>query len=142
VIPTRSLQLLVGNPFAILWGIPNAFSVSPLTHLSLEESFKISALQMMNKCSLFQNNSTFWGFPHRVQSPVSLSLCLSVSLSLSIFRQFICALDGNAIKITDQNFIELEEFYLTELAAKLSNFHPSINFKERAAETKTKQKQK
>jgi uncharacterized coiled-coil protein SlyX len=36
------------------------------------------------------------------------------------------------------NFIQLEEFYFTELAAKLSNFHPSINFKERAAETKTK----
>jgi hypothetical protein len=50
-------------------------------------------------------------------------------------------LDGNAIKITDPNFIELEEFYFKELAAKLSNFHPSINFKERAAETKTKVKQ-
>jgi hypothetical protein len=51
-------------------------------------------------------------------------------------------LDGNAIKITDPNFIELEEFYFTQLAAKLaaklSHFHPSINFKERSAETKTK----
>jgi hypothetical protein len=45
-------------------------------------------------------------------------------------------LDGNAIKITDLNFIELEEFYFTEFAAKLSDFHPSINFKERTAETK------
>jgi hypothetical protein len=40
------------------------------------------------------------------------------------------------IKITNLNFIELEDFYFTKLAAKLSNFHPSINFKERAAETK------
>jgi hypothetical protein len=66
-----------------------------------------------------------------------LFLCFSVSLSLSIFREFICALDQNAIKITNPNFIELEEFDFTELASKLSNFHPSINFKERAAETKT-----
>jgi hypothetical protein len=51
-------------------------------------------------------------------------------------------LDRNPIKITDLNFIELEEFYFTEFAAKLSNFHPSINFKERAAETKAKTKAK
>jgi hypothetical protein len=51
-------------------------------------------------------------------------------------------LDGNAIKITDLNFIELEKFYFTELGAKLSNFHLSINFKERAAGTKTETKAK
>jgi hypothetical protein len=49
-------------------------------------------------------------------------------------------LDRNAIKITDPNFSELEEFHFMELAAKLSDFHPSMNFKERAAETKTKTK--
>jgi hypothetical protein len=67
----------------------------------------------------------------RVQFPVSLSL----ALSLSIFREFICALDWNAIKITDPNFIELEEFCFIELAAKLSEFRPSINFKEGATNT-------
>jgi hypothetical protein len=44
-------------------------------------------------------------------------------------------LDRKAIKITDPNFIELEELCFTELPAKLSDFHTSINFKERAAET-------
>jgi hypothetical protein len=53
VIPTRSLQLLVGNPFPILWVILKAFAVSHFTRLDPEETFKSPALQMMNKCSLF-----------------------------------------------------------------------------------------
>jgi hypothetical protein len=44
-------------------------------------------------------------------------------------------LAGNAIKTTDPNFIKLEEFCFTELAAKLSNFPLSINFKEGETET-------
>jgi hypothetical protein len=90
------------------------------------------------KRNLVQNSSTFWVFPYRVQSSVfslSLSFSPSLLLSLSIFREFICALAGNAIKITDPNFIKLEEFCFTELAAKLSNFPLSINFTEREAET-------
>jgi hypothetical protein len=51
VVPTRSLQLLVGNPFPILSVILNVFSASPLTLLDPEETFKSPALQMMNKCS-------------------------------------------------------------------------------------------
>jgi hypothetical protein len=53
VIPARSLQLLVGNLFPILRIIPNVFSASPVTLLYPEEMFKIPALQVMNKCSLF-----------------------------------------------------------------------------------------
>jgi chromosome segregation ATPase len=47
-------------------------------------------------------------------------------------------LDGNAIKITDTNFTELnslcDEFGFTELATKLSEFHPSMDLKEAEAE--------
>jgi hypothetical protein len=101
---------------------------------------------MMNKCNLFYNNPSFFVSPYWVQSPVSLFLCLSVSLSLSIGREFICTLDGNAIKIKNPNFIELEQFCddfgFTELGVKLSDFRPSISFKEGAAASEAKQKQK
>jgi predicted RNase H-like nuclease (RuvC/YqgF family) len=43
-------------------------------------------------------------------------------------------LEGNAIDITDTNFTELkqlcEEFGFSEIAAQLSEFHPSMDFKE------------
>jgi hypothetical protein len=39
-----------------------------------------------------------------------------------------------------QIFIELEEFCFMELAVNLSEFHPSINFKKRAAGTETETK--
>jgi hypothetical protein len=102
--------------------------MSSLTLLHPEETFKIPTLQAMTKCSLFQDNPTLTAVPYRVQS----------SVSLSIFREFISALEGNAINITDTNFTELHrlclEFGFSELAAKLSEFRPSINFKE--AETR------
>jgi hypothetical protein len=75
VVPARSLQLLVGTTFLICWGIPKAFLLAPFTLLSPEQMFKIPAhLQVMNKCSLFQNNATFLVSPYRVQSSVSLRI--------------------------------------------------------------------
>jgi hypothetical protein len=53
------------------------------------------ALKAMIKCSLFQNNPTLLLVPYRVQYPVSLS----------ILGEFISALEGNAINITDTNQI-------------------------------------
>jgi hypothetical protein len=54
------------------------------------------------------------------------------------FREFISALEGNAINITDTNYTKLqqlcEEFGFSELAAKLSAFHLSMNFKESESE--------
>jgi hypothetical protein len=45
----------------------------------------------------------------------------------------------NAINITDTNFTELrrlwKEFDFSEIAAKLSKFRPSMDFKEAKAET-------
>jgi hypothetical protein len=50
---------LVGDAFRLLSVILKAFSVAPFDLLYPEEMFNISALQVMTKCSLFQNSSTF-----------------------------------------------------------------------------------
>jgi hypothetical protein len=98
--------------------------MASVTLLHPKETFTIPTLQAMTKCSLFQNNPTLLVSPYRILSPVSLS----------IFREFISALKGNAIKITNTNFTELhrlcDEFGFSELAAKLSEFRPSMDFKE------------
>jgi hypothetical protein len=102
--------------------------MASVTLLHLEETFTIPALQAMVKCSLFQNRPFLLASPYRIES----------SVSLSIFREFLSALEGNAINITDTNFTELhqlcDEFGFTELAAKLSEFRPSMDFKEPEAE--------
>jgi hypothetical protein len=64
VVAPRSLQLLVGSHFLIRWVIPKAFLLAPFPLLYPDEIFRISALQAMNKYSLFQNNSTFLIFPY------------------------------------------------------------------------------
>jgi hypothetical protein len=62
--------------------------------------------------------------PYRVQS----------FASLSIFQEFISALKGTSINITDTDFTELhrlcEEFDFSEIAANLSKFRRSMDFKE------------
>jgi hypothetical protein len=68
--------------------------MASVTLLRPEEMFKIPTLQVMIKCSLFQNNPTLLVSPSGVQS----------SVSLSIFREFLSALEGNTIHITDTNF--------------------------------------
>jgi hypothetical protein len=91
-------------------------AVTSVTLLHSEEIFTIPALQAITKCSLFQNNPTLLVSPYRVQCPVSLST----------FREFLSALEGNAIKITETNIRDLqqlcEEFGFSELSAKLSEF--------------------
>jgi hypothetical protein len=98
--------------------------MSSVTLIHPEETFKIPALQTITKCSLFQNNPTLLVSPYRVQS----------SVSLFIFREFLSTLKGNAINITDTNFTELhrlsKEFGFSQLAAKLSEFRPSMDSKE------------
>jgi hypothetical protein len=87
-------------------------------------NFTVPVLQVILKCRLFQSNPTLLGSPYRVQT----------SVSLSVFREFLSALEGNSINITDTNFTELhhlcEEFNFTELSAKLSEFRPSMDFNE------------
>jgi hypothetical protein len=106
-------------------------TMDSVTLVHTEEKFTIPVLQAMTKCHLFQNNPTLLVSPYRVQSPVSLS----------IFREFLSALEGNAINITDTNFTEFhrlcKEFDFSELAAKLSEFRSSMNFNEGETESET-----
>jgi hypothetical protein len=98
--------------------------MASLTLVHPEETFKILALQAMTKCRLFQNNPPLLVSPYRVHSPVSLS----------IFREFLSALEGTAITLTDTNFRSLQrlskEFGFSEFETQLSEFRPSVDFKE------------
>jgi hypothetical protein len=122
------VQFLVGSLFSLggqrIIIIYSPFQIFPST----EETFKIPTLKAINKCNLFQNNPTPFVSPRHVRSPISLSL--------SVFRQFIALLERNVIDLTDTNLTEFEplseEFVVSELASKLSEFHSSMSFKAEA----------
>jgi hypothetical protein len=89
-----------------------------ITLVHPEDRVTVPVLQTINKCSLFENNPALASAPYRVQS----------SVPLSIFREFVFALEEKAVEITDQNLTGLqrlcEEFGFDEFAAKLSKFSP------------------
>jgi hypothetical protein len=89
--------------------------MTSVTLVHPEETFTIP-FQAITKCNLFQNNLTLADTPYSVQS----------SITLSIFQEFVSALEGNSIKITDTNLIGLqqlcEEFGFDELLSQLSPF--------------------
>jgi hypothetical protein len=72
--------------------------LSLLTFLHTEQMLKISILQKLVKYRLSQKNTTLLVSPYWIQS----------SVSLSILREFISALEGNVIKIMDTNLTELK----------------------------------
>jgi hypothetical protein len=91
-----------------------------------EETLKVPVLQAITKCSLFQKNLTLATAPYRIKS----------SVTLPDFREFVSALEGKEVEITDTNFAGLqrlcEEFGFSDFAAKLSEFRPSTGFQEAA----------
>jgi hypothetical protein len=117
------LRLLNSRVFSKMIHLTFPGAMTSVTLVHPEETFTVPLLQTVNKCSLFQNNPALLDSPYRVQS----------SVSLSIFREFLSALEGKAIKITDTNFTGLQwlsaEFGLGELAGKLSKIRPAMNFK-------------
>jgi hypothetical protein len=96
--------------------------MASVTLIHPEKTFTVPVVQATNKCSLFQHTPTLLTSPYRVQS----------SVTLSDFQDFLSALKGNAIKITDTNLTGLErlcgEFGFSEFAGKLSEFRPSTSF--------------
>jgi hypothetical protein len=80
------------------------------------QSYQISGLQAITKCSLFQNNLNLLVVPYTVQSKVSPN----------DFWTFISSLEDNLIDITDMNMTGLlalcEEFGYKDLKSKLSIF--------------------
>jgi hypothetical protein len=81
-----------------------------------EATVTVPVVPAIAKCSLFENNPALTAAPYRVQSPVPLPL----------FQEFVCALKGKAVNITDANFRGLrrlcDEFGFSAFAATLSEF--------------------
>jgi hypothetical protein len=92
--------------------------MSSVTFVHSEETLTVPVFQAITNCSLFRKNVTLASTPYKVEFPVSLS----------IFREFVSALEGNVVEITDTNLTGLqrlcEEFGFSEFAAKLSKFSP------------------
>jgi hypothetical protein len=79
---------------------------------------------LVSKCDLFSDNPGLVVSPYAVQSPVSLS----------DFREFVLALEGTTVKVTNDNFSGLlhlcAEFAFRALFARLLQFRDSRDFQE------------
>jgi hypothetical protein len=88
------------------------------------QTFTVQGRLIIHKCDLFADNVGLLGSPYRVRSQVSLA----------DFGQFVSALEGNAVTITNDNFTGLsalcDEFRFGDLGAALSQFRDSDDFKE------------
>jgi hypothetical protein len=120
--PFAFLDLVIQRPSNVcryLKEIAIPFHSKVITSVTLihpEESLTIPVHQAISKCSLFQKNPTLTISPYRIQS----------SVSLSIFHEFISALEGNSVNITVINIDGLnrlcEESGFTEFSSKLCRF--------------------
>jgi hypothetical protein len=107
-----------GRSFA---GMTQVVLVHPL------QTFTVETRLIVFKCDAFFDNPGLAASPYDVRSPVSLAC----------FGEFVSALEGNTIKITNDNFKGLsalcDEFRFRDLAAALSQFRDSNDFKEAEA---------
>jgi ribosomal protein L29 len=98
--------------------------MTSVTLVHPEETVTVSVARVVTKCGLFKKNVPLSASPYRVQSSVPLGL----------FREFVAALEGKAVTITDTNFTGLErlcdEFGFEGLAKHLSEFRRSTGLKE------------
>jgi hypothetical protein len=83
------------------------------------QTFEVQARLIVPECDLFAHNPGLAASPYTVQSQVSLT----------DFGEFVSALEGNAITITNDNFKGLsalcDEFGFGDLAALVSQFRDS-----------------
>jgi hypothetical protein len=81
-----------------------------------EEQCEVLALHVVNKCTLFRNDVALAAVPDKIRS----------SVPLSVFLQFVLALTGNPVTVTDANlpglFLLCEEFDFETLGAQLFEF--------------------
>jgi hypothetical protein len=88
------------------------------------QTFKVSARLITFKSGLFANNPGLVTSPYAVRSEVSLN----------DFSEFVSALEGNSVTITNDNFPGLsalcDEFCFRDLAAALSQFRDTADFQE------------
>jgi hypothetical protein len=84
-------------------------------------TLQVLALLLVHKCDLFSDDPGLAAFPYQLKSQVSLS----------DFQQFVSALEGTTVTVTNNNFKGLfelcEEFRFRELRAQLSQFQESGN---------------
>jgi hypothetical protein len=73
--------------------------MSSLTLVHPEETLTVPILPAITKCRLFEKNPNLTTAPYHIQSPVPLS----------IFREFITAFEGKAVKINDTNLKGLKQ---------------------------------
>jgi hypothetical protein len=90
------------------------------------ETFRVSARLLVNRCDLFANDPGLAATPYRLNSQVSLS----------DIQEFISALEGTTVKVTNTNSRGLsqlcEEFRFRDLSAQVLQFRESVDVKEEA----------
>jgi hypothetical protein len=96
-----------------------SLEMSSIILIHPEEKCEVVGLHVINKCNLFRNNLILTTVPYKIRS----------SVPLSIFLQFVLALNGNTLTITDSNLVGLsllcEEFGFETLGAQLLEFKQS-----------------
>jgi hypothetical protein len=87
-----------------------------------EEQVPVAATRLIEKCTLFKTNPALVGAPYAVKS----------AIPIRVFREFLSALEGEAVEVTNANFGGLSllstEFGFDGLTAQLSAFRSSGAF--------------
>jgi hypothetical protein len=93
-------------------------AVATLVH-RMEEK-QIEAQRLIRKCGLFKRDEELFGFPYAIKATVALE----------VFHDFVSELEGNRVKVTNENFPGLsllcEEFRYKHLEKRLSKFQVSL----------------
>jgi hypothetical protein len=93
------------------------------------EQRAVSAHRLIDECALFKNNLGLLGAPYAIKS----------ATSIEVFREFVSALNGEAIEITTVNFSGLSllctEFGFESLFGQLTAFRSSGAFSGGPAES-------
>jgi hypothetical protein len=99
-----------------------------------EEQVPVAAPRLIEKCTLFQKDLTLVGAPYAVKSAVPIQ----------VFREFLSALEGGAIKITNANFVGLSllstEFGFNGVTKQLSEFRSSAAFAGEVADAEARER--
>jgi hypothetical protein len=97
-----------------------------LTLVHPDATLQVPSRLLVTKCDLFVDDPGLAALPYDLKSRVPVS----------DFREFVSALEGRTVKVTNNNFKGLselcDEFRFRDLSAQLSQFRESGDFKEDA----------
>jgi hypothetical protein len=98
-------------------------AMAKVTLIHPQQRVDVSGRTLVQQSDLFADDLTLTNSPYTLKSQVSLT----------VFRDFVAALEGQTVTITNDNFSGLsqlcDEFRFRALAARLSQFRESSNFK-------------